>query len=409
MPHPIPPPNVRRPISARPPRRAFLRGLAALGAVLTGCGGESHSSKDPGGPGRSAALRNMTGTDVRIGLKVNGSALMASDAEVAAEAWSQMLADDSSATLSPPRRFALALWRLVMRNRTHFDPLTSWNWVHSPVLFMNSLGFGYCDDVASVFAKVARQAGHAARVWSLTGHVVPEIMVDGRWEMYDPDLGVFYLDAQGRVCGVEELAANPRLITEPLLASLPGWAYELAATDGGTPDDEVRYSALVADIYSSTADNSVSPGYDEIPYAPPSGRPLLVPAASTVTIGLRSEASVVTYYGEMLPRQGCLRIDLPPGPDRVLDLPLIPLRIAGAGGVRVDGEAYLVGSEALRQRLTAFEQPVNRIELQSSTSPATIEYLLSDSRFRLQSLQSVEPTQADPGAFAVTYSDLPPD
>jgi len=406
MPHRLPLLPAPRFSRARLRRRAFLGGLAALGATLAGCGGRSPSSGDFGGPAKSATISNTAGTDLRIGLKVNGSALVASDAEVVAEVRALMLADSTGASLSPARRFALALWRHVMRNRTHFDPLTAWNWVHSPVLFMNSLGFGYCDDVASVFSKVARQAGYSARVWSLSGHVVPEMQVDGRWEMYDPDLGVFYLDAAGRVCGVEELAAQPRWITEPQLASLPPWAHGL---DAGVAPDDVRYSALVADIFSSVADNSVSPGYDEIAYAPPSGRPLLVPAAATATIGLLSSATVITYYGRTLPRQGCLRIDLPPGPGRLLDLPLIPLRIEGTGSVQVDGATYLAGSEDLQQRLTAFEQPVNTIELPDGTSPASVEYLFSDSRFRLQELQTVEPIDAERGAVAVAYSDLPPD
>ena len=31
------------------------------------------------------------------------------------------------------------------------------------------------------------------------GHVVPEIYIDGRWQIYDPDLAVFYHNLDGTI------------------------------------------------------------------------------------------------------------------------------------------------------------------------------------------------------------------
>ncbi len=127
------------------------------------------------------------------------------------------------------------VWRFVRDNRYHFDPLTASRWNHSPGLFFSSIGFGYCDDSASLFRYLMTAMGFTSRVWMLTGHVVPEVLVDGRWEMWDPDLQVSYINHSGFAASVEELATNPDLITHPLV-SFPGanWA---------------AYTQITADLY----------------------------------------------------------------------------------------------------------------------------------------------------------------
>src|SRR5262249_54857929 len=66
-------------------------------------------------------------------------------------------------------------WRFLRDNRRHGDPLTSARWYHSPALLLNSAGFGYCDDDASAYYFLVSDLGYTSRVWSLNGHVVPEV------------------------------------------------------------------------------------------------------------------------------------------------------------------------------------------------------------------------------------------
>ena len=66
------------------------------------------------------------------------------------------------------------VWRFIRDNRYHFDPLTAARWNHSPGLFFSSVGFGYCDDSASLFRHLMTAMGFTSRVWALNGHVVPE-------------------------------------------------------------------------------------------------------------------------------------------------------------------------------------------------------------------------------------------
>ena len=148
---------------------------------------------------------------------------------------------------STPRK----VWRFIRDNRYHFERLTDAHWYDSPALFLNSAGFGYCGDSASVFYFLVTGMGYSARVWELSGHIVPEVFVNNRWEMWDPDLEVYYENREGSIAGVEELAADPDLITNPTNPILH-------------PNDLSRpaspYGQYVADIYSSTGDNAISHG-----------------------------------------------------------------------------------------------------------------------------------------------------
>lgn len=97
-----------------------------------------------------------------------------------------------------------AAWKFVARATFYAKPLTENNWQHDPVLFVNSIGGGFCDDRSSVLAAIWEKQGHETRITILDGHVVPELFVENHWEMYDPTLYLFY-EADGKVMSVEEL------------------------------------------------------------------------------------------------------------------------------------------------------------------------------------------------------------
>lgn len=377
-----------------------------MAAALAGCGGGEDDPPEMATAWRSATVRNDGPGEARLGLRINGRELFANDADVLSIVMATSQADGAELSTHPGRRFALALWRFLVANRYHYDPLTAERWAHAPVLLLNSLGFGYCDDVSAAFASLARQAGYPARVWSLTGHVVPEIWIGDRWEMYDPDLVVYYLDAQGLPCSVEALSADSTLITSPRISSAPAWAIELNALNGHVASADIRYSSEAAYVFGSVADNSINGWYDDIPYTPPPGPPVTLPAGATLMLGLRTDPFVVTCYGEPLSRQGALQLSLPAGWAGVVDMPLVPLRIDGVGLVRIDETQFGVDSPSLRERLLAFEEPVQAIEVLQSGTALTVEFLLSDKRFDLQTLHRVE-TTAGGESIATAYSPMP--
>jgi hypothetical protein len=105
----------------------------------------------------------------------------------------------------------IAAWKYVARTTFHTNPLTESSWQHDPVLFLNSIGGGFCDDKASVLAFLWRYQGYNSRVVLLNGHVVPEIYIQNKWQMYDPSLFVYY-EQNGEVLSINELEDNSNVV-----------------------------------------------------------------------------------------------------------------------------------------------------------------------------------------------------
>jgi len=181
-------------------------------------------------------------------------------------------------------------WRFIRSNRYHFEPLTTAAWFSFPSLFFNSAGFGYCGDAARVFYHLMTAMGYSARVW----------VVDGRWEMWDPDLEVYYYNSTGAVAGVSELAANPELITNPL--------NPVITTYSGFPW-VIGYDPYVAGIYSSTSDNYL------LGMTPDSTEPftLELPSGGTFEFPGTYDAPPTALWSTKVPTYTNARLVIPPG------------------------------------------------------------------------------------------------
>jgi hypothetical protein len=90
-------------------------------------------------------------------------------------------------------------------------------WMTSPMLAVNSFGFGTCGTFAYVLGKLWRALGYDVRLRELNGHTVTEVLVEGRWLLFDADNRGFFVDG-GRPVGVDDLFSNPTL-AEPGVAS----------------------------------------------------------------------------------------------------------------------------------------------------------------------------------------------
>lgn len=96
-------------------------------------------------------------------------------------------------------------WKYVTENTFFSKPYSSENWQHEPLLFLNSIGGGFCDDRATVLAVLWKAQGFNSRIIGIEGHVIPEVYTDDKWQMYDPDYAVYYCNDQGEVKSVREL------------------------------------------------------------------------------------------------------------------------------------------------------------------------------------------------------------
>ena len=70
----------------------------------------------------------------------------------------------------------------------------------------------FCGQASYLLVRMALDSGIIARHVGLNGHVVMEAVYDGGWHLYDPDMEVVPLAADGRVLGLDELVRAPHLL-----------------------------------------------------------------------------------------------------------------------------------------------------------------------------------------------------
>jgi hypothetical protein len=111
--------------------------------------------------------------------------------------------------------------------------------------FLWRVGYGFCDQAATVYVSLAKQLGFRARILWLEGHVVAEVLVPnlgGR--IVDPDLGIWWDFSSAELA---QGISQTRIANEILAA---GYDNELAQK--------------IAQIYVSTEDNKLT----ALPYLP---------------------------------------------------------------------------------------------------------------------------------------------
>jgi hypothetical protein len=202
--------------------------------------------------------------------------------------------------------------------------------------------------------------------------VVSEVFVDGRWEMYDSDIGVCYLRPDGKVAGVEELAAHPDWVQRSamLLSPLTQRTREAAQ------------SPATAAIYARRTDMAPfdQPMPDPLPFEivlPPGGR-LAFPLAPEA-------AGVQDHYGDGAgsPAESAfLRIGIPSGWSGPMPTPLILHSVSGAGQIGHEGRWHAPESPSLRNLLNSRFPPHAGVEVRAA-GELWLLYYVNPRRFRL--------------------------
>ena len=290
------------------------------------------------------------------------------------------------------------IWRFVRDNTYHFPTVSFEQWLLASGPTLNSFGFGLCSNVASVVVQIAQAAGYQARARSLNGHVVPEILVAGAWQMYDPDLSVYYYKADGTVAGVDELIADPSLISAPINPIF------------GPGMNDVVYSQTIADIYASTDYFFV---LDYLPaYALLNSRMTLPAGGRLIYPGVWSAQPVayddyfITPYPVDQFRQA--RLELPAGYLGSMPVPWVLADVQGTGRVRIAGVQFDAGSTPLRDFLVGSSTAVTSLDVIDNPSGLALIMLINPLWYDVREDNSVVLTGKDVWAVSAASYALDP-
>jgi hypothetical protein len=309
--------------------------------------------------GEAVVFANEIDLPVRFRLNVNDALAPGSVHDIVA-------AIEAGPAHSVDEPMPLKIWRRMVDVTYRGSPVTTNQWLHDPVIYLNSVGAGFCDDMASAYYQLAVAAGYEGRVWTLGGHVVPELRIDGFWRMYDPDLGAYYVTPQGDIAGVEELAATPTLITSPSVDTLLP-----ARRDVAKP-----YDPEVAQLYATVQDNLAWDFYTVLPTVQRTME-LNLPPGGAIAFPGPWESAPRNIQGEPLPQYANLMVTLPQGWLGTQRLPLILVGIRGAGRVAIAGQQFELGSAALATRLADRAEFVDEVTVLRADSELQFVYLLN--------------------------------
>jgi hypothetical protein len=268
---------------------------------------------------KSIEFTNTSSTEQNVDLVLNGKSLFSND--------QQIIAEIKKSPLYAAYGFPFAAWNWLMENHYAFNPYSGDQWQHAPYLFLDSLGFGLCDDVASVFYSLVTSYGYGtARIWALNGHVVCELFQNGRWELYDPNLQVLYIDSKGEIAGYDYVISHPN---DDYAANLRNSKYANVVAESPT-----GYTAYVLSLYTSTEDNAVSnfsmkkqAAFDQI-------KPTLkLPPGATLHIDSDTDYPLKTIYGETVPKVMTAEVHFGQLNGYTFEYPLVPVAISGTGQV----------------------------------------------------------------------------
>ena len=299
----------------------------------------------------------------------------------------------------PAEPFERKLWRFIRDNTYHYPPVSGEGWMDAIWPTLNSFGWGFCSNVTSVFIQIAEAAGFEARAWGLNGHVVPEIRIGGSWQMYDPDLAVYYYRRDGVIASVTDLGADTTLITAP---TSPLFA------PGATAYDIVYNNPYLAGIYGTTDDNLLAWWYPS--REPFHGSRITLPAGGRLIYPGRWTDNPIGYDGTTpytVEQFRQARLEIPAGPAGSITVPWVLWDVQGTGTVRILGQDYSAGSAELRTRLLRPGAPITDLGIIDNASGLALIMLINPLWYDLLEQNALVLTGKDVWAIQPATVSLP--
>lgn len=259
-------------------------------------------------------------------------------------------------------------WDFVVKNTYHHIPVSEDRWYHSPLLFINSFGFGLCDDMNVFLANLWRMCGYQSRVLHLCDHIVPELLTDSEWKMLDGDFGTYYLMPDKRIASIDDIQKNASSIS-------------LQVNENGLYGKLINYLDLSKTVDHLYLKNSYVEGwYDKYPEFIP-GNFMIPPGGYLEFPGIFKERITIFKVGK-LNNIALARLFIPKGFKGDLAQPLHIAGIHGRGTIKLYNKHKKIrkGNENLIQK----NNITNILNVSSSKSDINIFYFINPNIFRLE-------------------------
>lgn len=258
-------------------------------------------------------------------------------------------------------------WRYVIENLSYQPTGFESFDFHHPILLLNSIGYGQCDDLASVLHFIWEMQGLDSRVWQVGNHVVAEVFADDKWQMFDPSFQVFYYNKNGNIAGVEELINEPNLITNPMQKI----DYFFEDIRDQNTIDSLRYSAQVANYYSKRDEVIIMENYsitydiDTLLFCLPGNASLEFP------IFEKNILEETNWYSESISSNQFLKLTLQKNSSGKLSIPLVAVKGQGLFEL-INSANKIISDKEVNQKFIDMN-----LELKEINKESTIYYKIS--------------------------------
>ncbi len=267
------------------------------------------------------------------------------------------------------------VWIFLDNFTEHNFPLTERFWYHNPIVFINSIGFGFCDDVSMVSYYLWEEMGMKARVWGYQGHVVGEVFADNRWELYDVDKHIYYYNNNDEVAGINEIIENPEIVTSPI--------NPLIQFDKEIPS---VYTDKYYQFLANPKCYSIAP--PELTIRDFQFKFFLAPNMEMTLSGkyrdyLETTINSSTGSRERIDNYSNLKISIPGGTKASFQYPLLLHDLTGSGDLIFRNDQYPIGSVQLNNLLTSWETPIIPFSIITRNN-VELYFLINPYRFKLR-------------------------
>lgn len=250
------------------------------------------------------------------------------------------------------------VWRFINDYTIHNGLISTKSWLYNPSILINSAGGSLCGFRSAAMTNILLQMGEQARSWCVGGHVVSEVLVDGKWQVYDADLGVVYYNLSNEICSFAELCADTTLITQPI-----------GMCCISTPCDSLRATdRTLAKLYASTSDNCLfNTAY----------KPLLTKRSSYFVVPPKAHLVFPIPDASDTSNFALMELHLPKQWTGCIDIPFIPYDYVGNATLFYDGSVMKPAASSWTGKLEKQQQLKTIIYVQENNTGVIIRYYIN--------------------------------